>query len=507
MLTPLLTGCLLSFSIAALFSAVFFLRAWSERREDREYLYFGLFVLCMAAHGAVVTVGYARALGIELWSLEVTKVLLVVPSKPGLAFLLHYALRYARVKHLGRIMAPVYILSAAFVLLGVQGGWWSADHAHFEELAIGGLTVHRVVLHPSAAALPFYVAVAIVALVVLFLLGRTWRRGRREGLAAFVGASLLLPVALNEIAITTGLFPTVPISPFGLVALAYGVSLTLVIRYGRLSRELGDKTNQLQQRSLELKASYDQLKRAQEQLVRSEQRAMVGELAAVIAHEVRNPLAIVNNAVASLRKQGTRSEDRKTLLEIIDEEMTRLDKLVGRLLNYARPVLPRREVIDLRDLLERSCGLADDKPDVQRTIRFGEGVPTVLGDPDLLRQAFENVVTNAVQAIGERGHLEVTVDRWEVHGVKAVRVAFRDDGEGMSREQSSHALSPFFTTRPTGTGLGLPIVGRIVEAHGGLVRIDSQPGGGTTVGILLPQETGAALRATEPSGRRISLLP
>ena len=116
-------------------------------------------------------------------------------------------------------------------------------------------------------------------------------------------------------------------------------------------------------------------------------------------------------------------------------------------------------------------------------------------------------MTNAVQAMGDEGTLALVIRRRRVNDVSSVEVSFADDGEGMDDETRALALAPFFTTRSTGTGLGLPIVARIVEAHGGTIDIQGGPGVGTTVTIVLPEQEGPPLTDVWGEPARISLLP
>src|SRR6185295_10845749 len=117
-------------------------------------------------------------------------------------------------------------------------------------------------------------------------------------------------------------------------------------------------------RARDLSRAYEELRTAQDELVRKEQLAAVGELSAVVAHEMRNPLAIITNAVATLRRPGILAEDRDTLLLILEEETSRLNRLVGDLLRYARPVNLERQHVSLRDLAERGLALAEGKLDL-----------------------------------------------------------------------------------------------------------------------------------------------
>lgn len=262
------------------------------------------------------------------------------------------------------------------------------------------------------------------------------------------------------------------------------VSFMLLRRFVRAADELADRTRELRQ-------SYSELRVTQEELVRKEQLAAAGELSAVIAHEVRNPLAIIKNAASGLRRPSLRSSDRGVLLDILDEEVDRLGRLLRDLLAYARPVEPREQVIDLRQLLTETLHGALAHHDSPRSIELEMEIPSPLaiqGDPDLLRQALANVAGNAVQAMPNGGHLTVRATAARLDSETAVELTFTDTGVGMSEDIRAKAKDPFFTTRPAGTGLGLAIVDRVVKNHGGTLEIDSAPGRGTTVRITLLQE-------------------
>ena len=486
--------------------AVFFVRAWSQRRQEIEYLVFGLMTACLAAHAALMGAAYYKAVDPQFGPpLRVLVDLLAISSKLALPLLVHFALRYARVKRVWLFMAPFYGLMGVFIVMIVGGVWWANVPEQLDTVRVLGLEVHHLAVKVTTLAYLFYAALPAAVAVVLFLLGRVYFGGRREALTAFIGAGILTVTMFNDAALGTGWYPTVPLLPVGYLLLSFGVCLTLVTRYGTMSTELEDRTEQLRARSDELSASYLELQRTQQELVKSEQLAMVGELSAVIAHQVRNPLAIVSNAVAGLRKGDSTSGDHSTLLQIIDEEMGRLDMLVGHLLNYARPVVPQRRAVDIARLVERSLAVVDTRQEVACKLQIEPDLPAISADPDLLRQAFENVATNAIQAMNGSGALEVLVEQCEIEGVNSVAVDFTDNGEGMSKEAYQQAFTPFFTTRPTGTGLGLSIVDRIAEAHGGAATVSSKKGSGTTVSIVLPVE--ATKRLPSSSRKRISWLP
>jgi signal transduction histidine kinase len=263
--------------------------------------------------------------------------------------------------------------------------------------------------------------------------------------------------------------------------------MTPAARYAQVSMELQLRTDELRARTRELRLSHDDLRAAKEELNKKEQLAVVGELAAVIAHEVRNPLAIISNAVAGLRKPAITRGDHEVLLSILDEETNRLNRLVTDLLRYARPVNLQRTQVALEDVIERALALANtDAKSIRMELEMEATESRLWGDGNLLRQVFDNLIDNAVQAMSGVGSLTIKVRTATRQAVDGLAVDIIDTGEGMDTQVRSRALDPFFTTRPSGTGLGLAIVDRIVDAHGGHLSIRSRSGEGTTVTVFLP---------------------
>jgi signal transduction histidine kinase len=268
--------------------------------------------------------------------------------------------------------------------------------------------------------------------------------------------------------------------PFSSLSISY----VLTRRFLRARDELGLRT-------VELTRSHDELSLVQEELVRKEQLAAVGELAAVVAHEVRNPLAILKNAVSSLRRENLPEADRHTCLSVLDEEVERLNRLVRDLLAYARPVAPQSVPVQLGDIVDKAIEHARRGSRRRDGVTFDvdlSGAPeTVHGDRDLLEQALINIVENAMEAMEEGGVVTVRAKETAAAGRDAVAVTFHDTGEGMDTLVRSRARDPFFTTRPYGTGLGLAIVERVARAHGGTVEITSSRDSGTAVTLVLPR--------------------
>ena len=331
----------------------------------------------------------------------------------------------------------------------------------------------------GALVLAVMVGFALVATTALL------RRAREDGDCRIVlgGMFLALTAGIHDMAGHALGLETEYIAVHAGLAPALAVGFVLMRRFVR-------SANELETRTAELGRSYDELRHTQEELVRKEQLAAVGELSAVIAHEVRNPLAILKNAVSSLRRPTLTTVDRGVLLTILDEETDRLNRLVRDLLAYARPVAPRGAPVELEPLVTQAFEIASggrrEGGEVELAIALGPGVHAVLGDAELLRHAIINVMDNALQAMSAGGRLRVEARPSELEGRPAIALAFADSGEGMDTLVRAKALDPFFTTRPAGTGLGLAIVDRVVKNHGGTLAIESQPGAGTTVTLTLP---------------------
>jgi signal transduction histidine kinase len=234
----------------------------------------------------------------------------------------------------------------------------------------------------------------------------------------------------------------------------------------------------------DLRRSYAQLARAQQQLIEGERLAALGELSAVVAHEVRNPLGVIFNSIGSLRRLVRPAGDAKMLFDIVEEEADRLNRIVGDLLDFARPSQPELRPEHLDHVVEDAvaAALAQRGGRVEIVRDLDPSVPPVAMDARLVRQAVLNVAVNAVQAMPRGGRLILRTRR---EGDGAV-LEIEDTGVGIPEEVRSRMFEPFFTTKASGTGLGLAVVKRIVEGHGGAVAVRSTPGVGTVFALRFP---------------------
>jgi signal transduction histidine kinase len=252
-----------------------------------------------------------------------------------------------------------------------------------------------------------------------------------------------------------------------------------------------------------LASSYEELGKTQAQLVQRERLAALGELAALVAHEVRNPLGVIFNSLGSLQKLVAFEGDARRLYEIIREEAVQLNGIVGDLLDFTRPTLPQlasvrlervvREAAESARTSERSRGTAVDL--VETAFAFEPDMPPVPMDERMIRQAVVNLLSNAYQSLPRGGHVVVGTRQVRENGASRARLTVRDDGSGVAAEARPRLFEPFFTTKAAGSGLGLAMVKRIVDAHGGEVSVATAPGEGTTFVLDLPLESAEASRA------------
>jgi len=227
----------------------------------------------------------------------------------------------------------------------------------------------------------------------------------------------------------------------------------------------------------------DRQRKANESLRRAERLKTLGEMAAGMAHEVKNPLAAIRSSAQILA--GHVSGKDAEFAGIVVSEVDRLNKVVNEFLEYARPAPLRREPVRLSALLDFCLKLLApvirDKGINVRGV-YPEAEAAVNADPAQLRQVFLNLILNAIQAVESQGCVEVSV---RVAGHET-RVTVKDSGPGIPPDKLKNVFEPFYTTKPGGTGLGLPIAQRIVAEHGGRLVVESVPGAGTTATVILP---------------------
>jgi signal transduction histidine kinase len=231
-------------------------------------------------------------------------------------------------------------------------------------------------------------------------------------------------------------------------------------------------------------------KQIENELRHAERLASLGRLVAGVAHEVRNPLATIRLRVQMCRRD-TQDPRVKESCEVALEEIERLNGIVNRLLNFARPVRLHREPTDMRNLVEERMESFREQAlrrHIKLETQFARYDRCFAVDKGHMAQVFDNIIQNAIDAMAESGGtLSVRVIPVETPGNgDGFRVEFRDTGKGMDTVVADHIFDPFFTTKPSGTGLGLSICHELVTAHGGDIHVESREGQGTNVQITIP---------------------
>jgi two-component system sensor histidine kinase PilS (NtrC family) len=240
------------------------------------------------------------------------------------------------------------------------------------------------------------------------------------------------------------------------------------------------------------------MKKLEAEVRLKDRMAAVGELSAGIAHEIRNPLAAIAGSVQVLKSSKSLTPQEERLMSIVLKESERLNKTIADFLRFVRPQERRSAEFDIAASLNETLDLLANSPELQNhEIRREIDPPSfqLVGDADQIRQVFWNIVRNAVQAMSTGGVLNVRT----VADDRSYRIMFSDSGRGMSQADLQRLFQPFRTSFPSGTGLGMAISYRIVQAHGGAIEVDSREGIGTTISVVLPAP---AAQSEESTARR-----
>lgn len=251
---------------------------------------------------------------------------------------------------------------------------------------------------------------------------------------------------------------------------------------------------------LEQRTDVTQSRAAEAELLRSERLTAAGEISAIVAHEVRNSLTSIKLTLQLLLESAPKEDDDATQLAASLAAVERIEALVNQLLTYASPIPISPTLTALNPIVEAAVQLV--RPQLQRNdvdlqLHLARELPVVQVDREYLQQVLVNLLINAIQAMGTRGQVVIRTrlarlpaarggDLLQHEGRLGVQVSVEDSGAGVPPEILDKVFDPFFTTKAHGTGLGLPLVRRIVEAHGGLVRLCNAPTQGTIVNLWLP---------------------
>jgi signal transduction histidine kinase len=332
-------------------------------------------------------------------------------------------------------------------------------------------------------SLSSYYLIYFVPVVTAAMYFDLWATLAWTALTSAAYLSLLFPV-LNEYELTKEGATELAIRNlfFFLAAIVVNRFVTENRRQATRYRELAEDLAEVNRR----------LEQAQEEARRSERLAALGQLSAGLAHEMRNPLAVIKGSAETLTRKLAASDPLTTeLAGYISSEVNRMNVIVTRFLDFARPLKLDRRREAIPPIIERALKAAHDRwPDakVQVERQFADGLPEISVDRDLIEQVFTNLVLNAYEAMGaEGGKLRVAIRPAESDGRRGVEITFDDTGPGIPAELREQIFNPFFTTKETGVGLGLSIVSKIVDDHRGWLRVASEPRPGASFHLFLPE--------------------
>lgn len=236
------------------------------------------------------------------------------------------------------------------------------------------------------------------------------------------------------------------------------------------------------------------------EVARSQRLATVGRLAGGVAHEIRNPLSSIKGFATYFKERYADNEEDQRIAGIMIQEVDKLNRVVGQLLEFARPIQIIKKWVPIRPLIEDALKLVEQRAEqaqIQIQTAFSPEIDAVFMDPDRINQVLLNLFLNAIEAMPGGGTLDITVENASDGSGPMCRIT--DTGQGIGAADIPHIFDPYYTTKPTGTGLGLAIVHNIIEAHEGEIQVESTPGQGTTVTVLLPvPETALATREEGP---------
>ncbi len=336
----------------------------------------------------------------------------------------------------------------------------------------------------TKALLP--VAGVLLAGVLIFVwvtISFEWHQRQAVILVAIAGAVAICTVMLVALAVIIGR-PLLELQQE--IARLQAGDLTVRVDFADRNDEIGDLGRHFNEMVRQLRETSDEIERLhQTQITRAEHLATLGEMAAGLAHEIRNPLAGIAGVIEIIGRDLPASSPNREVLSEVQREVLHIKQILSDLLDYARPKPPKSQLADLNLTAEHAVALARQQilsRPIQIELSRAADLPLTEHDPTLVQQVLLNLLLNAIQAIPGSGQIRVELAQRD----QFVAISVTDTGRGIAPENLANIFRPFFTTKGQGTGLGLSLARRIVEDHGGRIEVSSQVGAGTRFTVWLP---------------------
>ena len=250
--------------------------------------------------------------------------------------------------------------------------------------------------------------------------------------------------------------------------------------------EVGQLTDSFNKMSESLIEKRKELEKTYKELARQERMAEIGNFSMMIAHELKNPLGIIKGSVDIIAKEGVKVKVKKTMVEYIQDEVKRLNRLVNDFLSFARPNPAHKSMVDINQVITKMVSLTPfpevKEKEVSLKIQLSEEFSEINVDEHQIYQTLLNLFNNAIQAIPKGGEITFKTEK----AASGLLITVMDNGIGIPDEEKEKVFEPFFTKKERGTGLGLAVVKKIIDSHQGKIKITDREGGGTVFSIWLP---------------------
>ena len=389
------------------------------------------------------------------------------------------------------VLYPIAEIHAQLILLSI--GFFQVFERSFIGVAGPRGEMYSIILKIGLASLLIshtgginssYYLIYYVPVVTAAMYSGPWGTLGWTALSSAAYCSFLIP-ALQEYRLTAS-----GAKELAIRNLFFFLAAMLVNRFVIESREQAERYRLVAE---QLTETNQRLEQAQAEARRSERLAALGQLSAGLAHEIRNPLGVIKGSAETLgRKLPSEDPMARELAGYISSEVNRLNSLVSRFLSFARPLELKKRPEDIQKIVEQALKAAQERwpaSEIQVEHEYEAGLPAVPVDAELADQVFRNLVFNAYEAMAaEGGKLRVELAKEYSDGRPGVEISFADTGPGVPPELHEQIFNPFFTTKSNGVGLGLSIVSKIVDDHGGWIRVEPNPGKGACFRVFLPAE-------------------